>query len=43
MNQRLSTGKLEREAQNQLTEMKLNHHNLEISDTRYIEIVFANV
>ena len=41
--QRSSSGKLGREVQNQLTEVKLNHHNLEISNTRYIENVFANV
>ena len=28
---------------NKLQVMKLNHHNLEISNTRYIEKVFANV
>ena len=43
MSQRSSTGKAVREVQNQLTKVKLNHHNLEISNTRYIEKVFANV
>ena len=42
-NQRSSTGKPGREVQNQLTEVKLNYHNLEISNIRYIEKVFANV
>ena len=43
MNQRSSTGKSGREVQNQLTEVELNHHNLEISSTRYIEKVLATV
>ena len=43
MNQRSRTGKPGREEQNQLTEVTLNHHNLEISNSRYIEEVFANV
>ena len=43
MSQRSSTRKPGREVQNQLAEVKLNHHNLEISDTRHIEKVFANV
>ena len=43
MNQRSSTGKQVREVQKQITGIKLNHHNLEISKTRYIEKVFANV
>ena len=42
MNLRSSNRKREREVQNQLTEVKLNHNNLEISNTRYIEKVFAN-
>ena len=29
--------------QNQLTEVKLDHHNLQVSDTPYIEKVFTNV
>ena len=44
MNQRSSTaGRTVREVQNQLTKVKLNHYNFEISNTRYIEKVFANV
>ena len=43
MNQHSSTLEPGREVQNQLTEEKLNHHNLEISNARYIEKVFANV
>ena len=43
MNQRSSTGRQVRGVQNQLTKVKLNHHNLEISGTRYIEKLFANV
>ena len=41
--QRSSTGKLVRGIQNQVTEVKLDHHNLQVSDTRYIEKIFANV
>ena len=41
MTQRSSTGQPVREIQNPLTEVKLNHHNLQISDTRYDEKVFA--
>ena len=43
MSQRSSTGQPVREIQNQLTEVKLTHHNLQISDTPYIENVFANI
>ena len=43
MNQRSSTRKPGREVQNELTETTLTQHNLEISNTRCIEIVFANV
>ena len=43
VNQRSSTGKRRREVENQLTEVKLNHHNLEIPNTRHIEEVSANV
>ena len=43
MTQRSSTWRLVREVQNQFTKVTLNHHNLEIPDTRYIEKVFANV
>ena len=43
MNQRSSIGRLGREVQNQLAKVKLNHHNLEVSNTRYIENVFAKV
>ena len=43
MNQRASTRKRKCEVQNQFAEVKLNHHNLEISNTRHIEKVFANV
>ena len=43
MNQRSRTVKPGREAQNQLKEVKLNNHNLEISNTRYTENVFADV
>ena len=43
MNQRSSTRKSGPDLQNQLTEVKLNHHNLEISNTRYVEKVFADV
>ena len=38
-----STGRPGREVHNQLTEIKLIHHNLDISKTRYIEKVFTNV
>ena len=43
MNQRSGTGRPEREVQKQLAKAKLNHHNLEISNTRYTENVFATV
>ena len=43
VNQRSSTGKPRREVQNQLKEVNLFHHNLDISNTRHIEKVFANV
>ena len=43
MNQRSGTGRPVGGAQNQLTEVKLDHHNLQVSDTRYIEKVFTNV
>ena len=43
MHQRSSTRKPRREVQNQLTVVKLNQHNLEISNIRHIEKVFANV
>ena len=43
LNQRSSTGRPVREVQNQGTEVKLAHHNLQVSDTRYIEKVFAKV
>ena len=43
LNHRSSTGKPGREVQNQHAEVKLNHNNLEISNTRFIEKVFANV
>ena len=43
MHQRSCTRKPRREVQNQLTVVKLNHHNVEISNIRHIEKVFANV
>ena len=44
MNQRLSTGKPVRGVQNHhLTEVQLDHHNLEFSDNRYTGKVFTNV
>ena len=43
MNQRSGTGRPGREVQKQLAKAKLNHHNLEISNTRYTENVFATV
>ena len=43
INRRSSTRKPGREVQNELTVVKLKQHNLEISNTRYIEKVFANV
>ena len=43
MNLRSSTRNPGREVQNQLTEVKLNHHNVEISHSRYLEEVFAKV
>ena len=42
-NQRSSIRKPGREVQNQDKEVKLNHHNLEISNIRCTENVFANV
>ena len=38
-----STGKQVRGIQNQVTEVKLDHYNLQVSDNRYIQKVFANV
>ena len=45
MNQGSSTRRQVRGVQNQLTEVKLDHHNhnLQVSDTRYIEKFFTNV
>ena len=43
MNQRSSTGRPVCEVPNQPTKVKLNHHNLEISNTRHIEKAFVNV
>ena len=43
MNQRSTTGKPVRGIQNPLAEVKLDHHNLQVPDNRYIEEVFANV
>ena len=43
MNQRSGTGRPVGGAQNQLTEVKLDHHNLQVSGTRYIENVFTKV
>ena len=43
MNQRSSTEKSVLGVQNQLTEVKVDHHNLQVSDYRYIEKVFTNV
>ena len=43
INQRSGTVKLVRESQNQLKEVKLDRHNLQVSDNRYIEKVFTNV
>ena len=42
-NQRSSTEKLGREAQDPLTETNLTHHNLEVPDTPSCQKVFANV
>ena len=38
-----STGKLVPGIQNQLTEVRLENHKLQVSDKRYVEKVFANV
>ena len=42
-NQRSRNDKSGPEVQNHLTEVRMNHHNLEISNARYIEKVFAKV
>ena len=43
MNERPSTGKPVRGVQNQLTEVKLDHQNLQVFENRYIEKVLMNV
>ena len=42
IDQRSSTGRPVRGIQNQLSEVKLDHHNLQVSDFRYIEKVLTN-
>ena len=43
MNERSSTGKPGREVQNQLTEVTLDHDNVEICSNRFFEKVFSNI
>ena len=38
-----SCGKLQRGGENQLERTRLDHHNMQLSDCRYVEKVFENM